>query len=68
MRSFVVVVQSPQTSHLVHLAQGLEQIGVQELVTERAVEAFSKSVLLWLAYLYVDHLDAMLLAPVGKGT
>jgi len=66
MRSFVVVVQSPQPSHLAHLAQGLEQIGVQELITERAVEAFCKSVLLWLAFLYVDHLDTVLLAPVSK--
>jgi len=66
MRSFVVVVQSPQPSHLAHLAQGLEQIGVQELITERAVEAFCKSVLLKLAFLYVDHLDTVLLAPASK--
>ena len=66
MRSFVVVVQSPQPSHLANLAQGLKQISIQELIAEGAVEAFCKSVLLWLTFLYIDHLDTMLLAPVSK--
>ena len=68
LRSFVVVVESPQPSHLAHLAQGLEQIGVQELIAELAVEALGKSVLLRLSFLYVDHLDAMLFAPTSEGT
>ena len=61
MWSFVVVVESPQPSHLAHLAQRLEQIGVQKLVPERAIEALGKSVLLWLALLDVDELDTLLL-------
>ena len=36
MRSFVVVVQSPQPSHLANLAQGLKQISIQELIAEGA--------------------------------
>ena len=44
MRSFVVVVERQQPSHLAHLAPRLEQIGVQELVAERSAEAFRKSV------------------------
>ena len=67
MGSFIVVVESPQPSHLTYLAQGLKQIGIQELIPERAIETLRKSVLLWLAFLYVDHLDTMLLAPVSKG-
>ena len=59
MGSFIVVVESPQPSHLTYLAQGLKQIGIQELIPERAIETLRKSVLLWLAFLYVDHLDAI---------
>ena len=68
MRPFIVVVESPRLGHLANLDQGLKQVGVQELVTERTIEAFSKSVLLRLALLDINYLDAMLLAPVGKGT
>ena len=51
MRSLVVLVESTKPSNLVHLTQGLEQIGVQELIAERAVEALCKSVTLRLAFL-----------------
>ena len=67
MGSLVVVIESPQPSHLAHLAQRLEQIGVQELVSERAIEALSKSVLLWLSLLDVDEPDTVLFAPVSEG-
>ena len=67
MRSFVVVVEPPQPSHLANLAQRLEQIGVQKLVAERTVKAFRKTVLLWLSLLDVDDLDTLLFAPVSKG-
>ena len=67
MRSFVVVVQPPQPSHLANVAQRLEEVSVQELVAERAVEALRKAVLHWLTLLNVDDLNAVSLKPVSEG-
>ena len=67
MRSFVVVIEPPQLSHLANPAQRLEQISVHELVTVRAIEAHRKSDLLRLASLDINHIDAMGLAPVSDG-
>ena len=67
MRSFVVVVESPQPSHLTHLAQRFEQIGIQELVSERAIEALGEAILLRFALLDANDLDTVLFAPVSEG-
>ena len=68
MRPFIFEIESPQPDYLANLAQRLEQMDVQELVTERTVEAFSKSVLLRFALVDINHFDAILLASVGKRT
>ena len=53
MRSLVVVIQPPDPSHSAYLAQAVEQIGIQELSSHSTVKAFSKAVLLRLAFLDV---------------
>jgi hypothetical protein len=45
----------------------LGQKAAQKIIAERTVEEVCKFVLLRLAFLYLDHLDAMLFAPISAG-
>ena len=66
MRPVFVVVGQPGVGSVLHLADGVEQPGVEHLLAEAAVEAFDEGVLVRLAGLDEQKLDPVLLGPVDE--
>ena len=66
MGSFFVIIQSPNPGHFSYLADALKQIRIEELSTERAVEAFNEAVLLWFAWLDINQFDIVCVAPIRQ--
>lgn len=62
MRSDGVVVVAPTG-----ILKGVEDLLVQQFITQAAVEAFDEGVLLWLARVDVVPGDAALLCPLQDG-
>lgn len=66
MGSALVVVDEPRVSELLRLVRGVKEVGVQDFLAIRAVEAFHEGVLHRLARLDVLQPDAALGAPFGE--
>ena len=62
MGLFLVVLPYPRGTDLAHLIEGVELIGVEHLVAERAVEPFQKRILIQLVQLNVPQDNT----PVGE--
>ena len=60
----MVVSVSPIFSHLAPLIERGENVAIQHLGSESAVEAFDIGVLCWLSWLDVNQLDTVLLCPL----
>ena len=67
MRSSLIVLDHPSLSHLPDIGQALEQVQVQRLSSEAAVESLNEGVLGRLAGLDVVDADIVRLAPAGEG-
>jgi len=62
----LVVVDEPGIRQLLRLLRRVKEIGVQDLLAKRTVEAFDERVLHWLSRLDVLQPDATLSAPLGE--
>ena len=63
MRSFFIVVLSPLVGEDPYLAQRIEQVGIEHLLTIASVETLDQAVLHWLSWLTVFNLYMILFAP-----
>jgi sorbitol-specific phosphotransferase system component IIBC len=63
MRPPLVVSNKPVMADLSNLVEVIEQVGIQDLVAEAAVEPLEVSVVGWFAGLNVAQLNTMLMAP-----
>ena len=63
MRSFFIVVFSPLIGEDPYLAQRIEQIGIEYLLTIASVETLDQAVLYWLSRLNIFDLYMVLFAP-----
>ena len=66
MRAAFVVIQQPVVGSLLHLAERVEQVGVEHLVAEALVKSLDERVLVRLAGLDVQQPDAVQPGPVGE--
>ena len=62
-----VVVVAPEGDLAARVAQGVEDLFIQQLVAQAAVEAFDEGVLLWLAGIDVMPGDVVLVCPLQDG-
>ena len=67
MRAMVIVIVTPSRDQLSGVAQVVEQVLVQALVPEAAIEAFHKAVLHGLAWRDVVPLDLPVFLPFQNG-
>jgi hypothetical protein len=62
-----VVGREPGVGDLPHLVEGVEEIGVEDLLAKRAIEPLDEGILIRLPGLDVADTDTLRPAPLGEG-
>ena len=62
-----VVGREPGVGDRLHLVEGVEEVGVEDLLTKRAIESLDEGILIRLPGLDVANGDPLRRAPLDKG-
>lgn len=66
MGALLVVSSHPAVDQVLHFRDGFEEMGIQNLRPESAVETLDKGILSWFPWLDVMELDVVKVAPSSE--